>query len=234
MLRPAATEKQPGRHPSGVPPPGPNPLRHLAPDLKTIGAILAGGQSTRYGSPKCVAELGAVPLVEWVLRAQSEVLDEVLIVANDPAAFARFGVPVIPDLSPGRGPLSGLHAALSHADGNAVLLSPCDAPYAIPALYRLVLSSSEGVQAVFPRSRGPLGYEPLFGWFSGSVLPLLTAFLESPSGAVHEFVDSLERVRYLPVDDLDPIGGGDVLFLNVNTPQDLREAERYLQARGRR
>lgn len=202
--------------------------------MKTIGAILAGGQSTRYGSPKCVAELGGLQLVEWVLRAQSEVLDEVVIIANAPAAFTRLGVPIIPDLSPDRGPLSGIHAALTHAAGGAVLLSPCDAPYAIPALYRLLLASSDGVEAVFPRSRGPLGYEPLFGWLSGSVLPLLTTFLESPSGAVHEFIDGLDRVRYVPVEDIDPIGGSDLIFLNVNTPDDLQEAERYLESRGGR
>lgn len=198
-------------------------------ELKTIGAILAGGQSTRYGSPKCIAELGGVQLVEWVLRAQREVLDEVVIVANSSEAFIRLGVPVIPDLLPGKGPLSGIHAALSHANGDAVLLSPCDAPYAVPALYRVLIDSSRDVQAVFPRSRGPLGYEPLFGWFSGSVLPLLTAFLESRSGAVHEFIDSLDRVRYVPVDEIDPVGGSDLVFLNVNTADDLREAERSLR-----
>lgn len=202
--------------------------------MKTIGAILAGGQSSRYGSPKCVAELGGVQLIEWVLRAQLEVLDEVVIIANAPDAFTRLGVPVIPDLSRDRGPLSGIHAALTYASGEAVLLSPCDAPYAMPALYRLLLAATDDVQAVFPRSRGPLGYEPLFGWFSGSVLPLLTTFLESPSGAVHEFVDGLDRVRYVPVEDIDPIGGSDLAFLNVNTPDDLREAERFLKSRGGR
>jgi molybdenum cofactor guanylyltransferase len=197
--------------------------------VKTIGAILAGGRSNRFGSPKCIADLGGIQLIEWVLRAQREVLDEVVIVANAPDRFTGLGVPIVPDILPGRGPLSGIHAALSHAAGDAVLLSPCDAPYGVPALYRLLLDSNDDVQAVFPRSRGPLGYEPLFGWFSGSVLPLLTTFLKSPSDAVHDFVDTLDRVRYVPVEDIDPIGGGELIFLNVNTADDLRAAELHLR-----
>lgn len=196
--------------------------------METIGTILAGGRSTRFGSAKCSAELGGLTLIERVLRAQKEVFDEVIVITNDPEPLAGLGARLVPDSAGISGPLAGIHAALSYADGRAIALAPCDAPFVVPTFYRLLLRSTGDADAVFPRSRGPLGFEPLFGWIGPDALPPLETFLQATGDAVHHFIDTLPRVRYLPLDEIDALEGSSPLFMNINTPEDMQRAERFL------
>lgn len=56
--------------------------------------------------------------------------------------------------------------------------------------------------------------------------------LQVPGVAVHEFVEAIPRVRYLPIDATEPWGGTDLLFMNINTPEDMRRAEEHLSRIG--
>jgi len=76
-----------------------------------LGVVLAGGQSTRFGSDKALAELGGRTLLARAVDALSGWCDFV-IVAGRPLAPA----PTIPDWpGPDAGPLGGLAAALNYA-----------------------------------------------------------------------------------------------------------------------
>ena len=93
--------------------------------MRVLGAILAGGQSRRFGSDKASALLDGKPLLDHVadaLRGQTKAL----VVAGR----AWPGIESVTDLpSPGLGPLAGLAGALDHAwrhDFDAVLSSGCD------------------------------------------------------------------------------------------------------------
>lgn len=202
--------------------------------LGTIGVILAGGRSSRFGSPKWRAELGGVSLLERVTAAQRDVFEEVILVTGDPEPFAGIDIPLVADTAGVAGPLAGIHAALAYAAGKSIALAPCDAPFATAEYYRLLLDWSDDADAVFPCSNGPLGFEPLFGWFAHGALPTLADSIHLPGGAVHRFVESLPRVRYLPREELDRLGGSDYLFMNVNTPSDLRRADALLRSTSQR
>ena len=93
--------------------------------MKLLGAVLAGGQSRRFGSDKALAVLGGKTLIEHAIAALAAQTDAVIVcgrewtdwVADRPA----------PDL----GPLGGINAALHCAAKrgfDAVLTVPCDAP----------------------------------------------------------------------------------------------------------
>lgn len=196
--------------------------------METIGVILAGGRSARFGSPKWDAKIGGHSLLDRILSAQREVFDEVVIVGSNPEPFRALGLPLIADTTGAKGPLAGIHAALTYAAGRAIAIGPCDAPFATSEYYRLLLQWADrhdNAHAIFPRSPGPRGFEPLFGWFSPKVLPALTDALNRYGGAVHRFIDTLPDVHYLPPREIDRLAGGDLLFMNVNTPADLARAE---------
>ena len=76
-----------------------------------LGAVLAGGQSTRFGSDKALAELGGRTLLARAVDALAGVCDAVVVVGREVAP-----VPSLNDWPrAGMGPLGGIAAALHHA-----------------------------------------------------------------------------------------------------------------------
>lgn len=82
--------------------------------MKTLGAILAGGRATRFGSDKAVALLAGRPLLDHALAALRPHVDA-LIVVGRPVE----NQPMVADWpAPDRGPLGGIAGALRHAAAN--------------------------------------------------------------------------------------------------------------------
>jgi len=79
--------------------------------MPTLGAVLAGGQSSRFGSDKADALLEGRPLLAHALDALRRSCEGVVIVGRS----SPLGV-CVPDWPrPGMGPLGGLAGALRHA-----------------------------------------------------------------------------------------------------------------------
>jgi molybdopterin-guanine dinucleotide biosynthesis protein A len=95
--------------------------------VRLIGAILAGGASSRFGSDKAMALLDGRPLIAHVAAALAAQCETVVVAGRDWAGLVR-----VDDLpAPGLGPLGGLAGALSYAVAHghdAVLTSGCDLP----------------------------------------------------------------------------------------------------------
>ena len=73
-----------------------------------LGCVLAGGQSTRFGSDKALAELGGHTLLARAVDTLSGWCEYVVVVGRETAP-----APTLPDWpAPGRGPLGGIAAAL--------------------------------------------------------------------------------------------------------------------------
>lgn len=86
--------------------------------MTIVGVVLAGGQGHRMGgADKALLRLGGRPLIAHVLARFAPGVAAVAISANgDPARFADFGCPVLPDHAPGfAGPLAGVLAGLDWA-----------------------------------------------------------------------------------------------------------------------
>lgn len=108
--------------------------------MKLLGAILAGGQSRRFGSDKAEAMLNGRKLIDHVAAALQRDCDALVICGR-----AHPSMPWIED-SPhaGLGPLGGLCAALTYgrnAGFDAVLSAPCDVPD-LPADLRQLLAQN--------------------------------------------------------------------------------------------
>lgn len=91
--------------------------------MRLLGAVLAGGQSRRFGSDKAMALLDGKPLIEHA-RAALAVHTEAIIICGGTG-----GIPDRP--APGLGPLGGINAAIHEAaarDFDAVLTCGCDVP----------------------------------------------------------------------------------------------------------
>ncbi|HWJ69317.1 MAG TPA: molybdenum cofactor guanylyltransferase [Sphingobium sp.] len=91
-----------------------------------LGAVIAGGKSTRFGSDKALAALRGRPLIDHVTETLAAQTAQVVICGR-----AHGGLPMVADTpAPHMGPLGGIAAALLEAQArgfSAVLTVPCDA-----------------------------------------------------------------------------------------------------------
>ncbi len=79
--------------------------------MKTLGAVLAGGRSTRFGSDKAAAMLAGHSLLDHAIAALRPHVDAAIVVGRVVA-----GLPPVADWpAPDRGPLGGIAGALRHA-----------------------------------------------------------------------------------------------------------------------
>ena len=93
--------------------------------MQILGAILAGGASSRFGSDKAAALFEGRALIDHVIAALAPQVDALVVVGRDWPGLARIDdLPVA-----GLGPLGGLAGALGHAlrhGFDSVLVVPCD------------------------------------------------------------------------------------------------------------
>lgn len=91
------------------------------------GYVLAGGKSLRMGRDKALLELAGKPLVQHAVVKLRRVCTDVHLLGNrnELAVYA----PLVRDLHEGRGPLSGIEAALEHSRHEWNLFMPVDMPF---------------------------------------------------------------------------------------------------------
>jgi len=165
-----------------------------------LGAVLAGGQSRRFGSDKALAVLEGQTLLERAVGRLAGWCDAVVAVGR-----AEAPVPVVPDWpAPGMGPLGGFAGALRYAQGEgfaAVLTVGVDS-----------LGLPEDLPARLAPGPACVADQPVVALWPVAVLPVLAAILAAPG-------------RHAVRDLIAAVGARSVVLpgasANVNTPEDL-------------
>lgn len=198
---------------------------------RVLGAIIAGGRSERYGSPKPLAMLAGERLVDRVARVLRETADEVVAIANDPDLARELGLPWRADELPGLGSLAGVHAALRWASEQGcagILAAAADLPLlSAPLLARLREVASQGWDAVLPESTGPRGVEPLCAYYGLACIGPIERAAARGDGRMIGFHEEV-RVYRLPLTEVRAYGEPEHLFANLNSPAELAALERLL------
>ncbi len=174
------------------------------------------------GADKALLALQGKPLLAHVMARLSPQVAALALSANgDPARFAGFGLPVLPDETPGLGPLGGMLAGLRFAAAGGfarVLVAPCDTPF-LPA------NLADGLTASLARADAPAAFatrggraHPTIALLATSLEPALARHLRAGPRAVLSFFDAITAIPVgFDAGDADP-------FLNLNTPADLLAA----------
>ena len=146
-----------------------------------FAAVLAGGESRRFGSDKAMADLGGMPMAVRVgerLRAQSERL---AVVGHDAVAEALDVVALCDDPALiARGPLRGVLAALEWAESTGarwLLTAPCDVPLLPGDLAGRLIAAAETQSARVVCARTATGLHPLCAVWSPELAATLRASL---------------------------------------------------------
>ena len=198
--------------------------------MRVTGVIQAGGRSVRMGGrPKGLMELGGRRLIERVLMALTPVVDDVLVVTNTPQLYAFLGLPMVPDVYPGRGSLGGIYSGLRAAPGQAALTVACDMPFLHPEVLKLLAERSGEGDVVIPRVDEQL--ETLHAAYGKACLPHIE---ERLIAGKLKIVGFFESVRVVEITEADVARFRDprLVFMNVNTPEELDRAREIVAELG--
>lgn len=169
-----------------------------------LGAVLAGGRSTRFGTDKAMAELGGHTLLARAVVALGRFCDRVVI-----AGRTHGPAPCIPDWpGPGMGPLGGMAAALRHAEeeGYASVLTCGVDSVALPQTLLADLSPPPAF----------LETQPVIGHWNSNAASKLAAILQSEGR--HSVMAFATAAGARPVKS-------EHAPANINTPADLAAME---------
>jgi molybdopterin-guanine dinucleotide biosynthesis protein A len=190
--------------------------------ISVTGVIQAGGRSTRMGGdPKALMELGGRPIVARVLDVVRQVTERVLLVTNTPDLYAFLGLPMVPDVFPEGGSLGGIYSGLRAAPGDAAFTVACDMPFLSAPVARLVVARAGEADVVAPRIGAQ--WETLHACYGKACLGPMERRLREGQLRITGFFD---EVRVLAITEAEVVAVGDParVFMNVNTPDELRRA----------
>ena len=163
---------------------------------RILGAVLAGGRSSRFGSDKAKAEWNGRRLADHAAALIAQHVDRVVVVGGDGE---------VADLpAPGLGPLGGIAGALDYAmrEGfSSVLTIACDMPRVPPSL----------VAALLRRAPAYCAEAPVLGHWPADLGTALIDRLDSHDRSVSAWARANGAL---------PIAAGEPI-VNVNTPADL-------------
>lgn len=202
------------------------------PGSEVLAVVLAGGLARRMGGgDKPLRLLAGRPLLDHVLdRVRPQVAAVVLNANGDPARFASYGLPVVPDPLPDYpGPLAGVLAALDWAaahrpDLGTVLSVPGDGPF-LPADLVARLQAARAAAGV------PLACAASGGWTHPPIGLWPIALRGELRAALLAGERKIDRwtARFGCASAEWPAGPVDPFF-NANAPEDLAAAEALLHA----
>jgi molybdenum cofactor guanylyltransferase len=198
----------------------------------TLGLVLAGGLARRMGGgDKALIRIGGATILHRVLGLLRPACAEIVLNANgDPARFARYGLPVIPDSVPDfAGPLAGILAGLEWAAVNRpdvawVASVPGDCPFMPDDLIMRLHEARQNADVPLACARSGDWRHPVVGlWPVGLREDLRHALVEEGLRKIEAWTARHGvAIAHWPAKPVDP-------FFNVNTPEDTAEAERLAQ-----
>jgi molybdenum cofactor guanylyltransferase len=194
------------------------------------GVILAGGNASRYGgAPKGLERVGGKRIIDRVAEALRPASDDLLLIANDPAAASWLpGVRHASDVRPGLGSLGGIHAALVHAR-TGVLVVAWDMPFVPAGLMTALRMAGAEADVAVAESGSRRGVEPLCAYYGPGCVEAIERRLDADDRRVIGFFDDVKVAR-VGADTVARFGDPSIIFMNVNSPDDLGLAEEHASA----
>ena len=137
------------------------------------------------GRDKANLELDGLPLLERTAAlAQAAGLPVLIVGRLQPADWPLDGVRFVEDAQPGRGPLGGLHTAMTQAEGS-ILLIACDMPRLSADALRWLMAERQseraGEHGLITINAGQ--WEPLFSVYTSNCLALIEERMQQACSA---------------------------------------------------
>ena len=192
-----------------------------------LAVILAGGKSKRFGQEKSQVKLGDKTLLEHSLSKLKSKFDKILIVTNSNTIK---DYKTINDCIEGQlGPLVGVLSAMKWIKKNKfsynwIATFPCDTPFFNISIIEEFFKASKLNDNLLYFVKSKEKRHNIFGLWSLKLIEILEKdIIENNYRKVEKWANKI-GVKTIDVsyDDIDP-------FFNINTKEDLIEAEKILK-----
>lgn len=192
---------------------------------KTIGILLAGGLSSRYGSPKAFAMLNSKYFYEYSYDILRATCDELVIVTR-PELMENFPEDVVKITDDPRfagcGPLAGIYSVMATYQAARYVVLPCDMPLLEARLVEKMLENHEKLVTVV---RTEKFLQPLVSVWDFAMKEAIEAQLLD---GIYK-IGSLFSDDILHVLDASDLAAANAQFINVNTAADEKEMSRWIK-----
>jgi len=196
-------------------------LRSAMTDLTAF--VLAGGKSTRMGRDKAFLPWEGGTLLSQAIKLVAAVTPNSYIV-GDSTKFASYGA-VIEDIYRDRGPLGGIHAALSSTTTDVNLMLAVDLPLIEPRFLQFMVGLAQQSDAVVtvPCSGGV--WQPLCAIYRREFAQPAEHALQAGKNKIDALFVKV-KTRIIESDELTRAGFSAAMFRNLNTQEEWEEERR--------
>lgn len=182
------------------------------------GVILAGGKSSRMGVNKSFLKLGSQTIIEHIVNLMKSIFSEVIIITNTPDEYKFLNLPLYEDIYKWKGPLAGIHSALTHSQTEKIFVLSCDVPLMSKDMIEYLIEYKSVKSVIFCEAAGY--HQPLVGVYSKKILSEIEKFIsnnEMSDKSFHHFLENID-IEIIHPEDLPFYR--DEIYLNINRPID--------------
>jgi molybdopterin-guanine dinucleotide biosynthesis protein A len=184
------------------------PWENALMDRRTVAAVLAGGSSSRFGSPKADLEIAGKTFLERIVEMLLDGFDTVYVCGGDAEVL---GSTLIHDARPHAGPLGGIVSALDRAQDRPVFITAVDMPLlTMETVDRLTTPVAVMGHARIARVDGRP--QPLCGSYGGDLASLADRHFRYGDRSVMGLVTAVPHLELVDITDGS--------LRNINTPED--------------
>jgi len=192
-----------------------------------LGVILAGGKSKRFGQDKSKVKLGNKTLLEHTLHKIKSKFSKIIIVSNSKILK---DYTIIKDCIDGQlGPLVAVLSAMkwikkNNFSYNWIATFPCDTPFFNISIIDEFIKVSKQNNSLLYFVKSKEKRHNIFGLWSLQLIEILEKdIIENNYRKVEKWANKVGvKTINVSYDNLDP-------FFNINTKEDLIEAEKILK-----
>lgn len=186
--------------------------------LSEINAyILTGGQSHRLNTDKSLVQLDGKTLTEIIHQKLGSIFNNIYVVGKK-NHFPDFDF--IQDVKPVQCPLNGIVTALEHNTKEWIFIIACDLPL-VKVKSINYLYDNINAQVVVPIVDDKP--QPLCAFYHNSVLKKFNMAIDGGDYSLMKLLNQIETVKITISSE------NEEQFLNINYPEDLKQAEKMLK-----
>ena len=191
-----------------------------------LGVVLAGGKSKRFGEEKSKAKLNGKILLEYTLEKIKSKFKTIVIVSNN--KIVEDYITIKDCIENQLGPLVGVLSAMKWIKKNNhsydwIATFPCDTPFFNISLIDKFIEASKMEDSLLYFAKSEKKRHNIFGLWSLKLIETLeNDIIENNHRKVEKWADKIGvKTINIPYKKIDP-------FFNINTKEDLAEAEKIL------